>query len=261
MLSSSRYRTSPPATLSTVTSDRSTSRLIVSRTAEAGHAQRRHHPLGGVQRCAAGEAGQRPEAALVVREQQLIAPPDGPFQGPSTIRATTVRVAQDGEPVVQPPGDVAYGEGPHPGRGELDRQRQPVERFAHLGHRGGGRRVEHELAAELLGSADEQGDRLLPRQRLELVVMLTVQTEWRLAGGEHPQLRQGVEQRLHQLGHPVEHVLAVVQQQDGPGPREPLAQRRLAAGDVERLGHHHFGQLRRRHRERPDGPATPRPAG
>ena len=109
----------------------------------------------------------------------------------------------------------------------------PSRDSADLGHRGGGRRVERELAAQFLGSADEQGDRLLPGQRLELVLMLTVQTESRLAGGEHPQLRQGVEQRLHQRGHAVEQMFAVVQQQDGPGPREPLPERRLTAGDLE----------------------------
>ena len=76
MLSSSRYRTSPPHAASTLTRERSTSRPTVSRTAPAGTSSADEHVLEGVEGGAAGEAGQRPQPALVVGEQQVVAPAD-----------------------------------------------------------------------------------------------------------------------------------------------------------------------------------------
>jgi hypothetical protein len=79
--------------------------------------------LHGCQGCAAREAGQGPQAALVVGEQQVVAPPDRARERTSAFRPVTAGVLEQGEPVVEASRDVANGQRPHPGGGELDGQR------------------------------------------------------------------------------------------------------------------------------------------
>ena len=51
------------------------------------HAERDQHVLGGVQRGAPGEAGERPQPALVVGEQQVVAPRDRAREGAAALGA------------------------------------------------------------------------------------------------------------------------------------------------------------------------------
>ena len=81
-----------------------------------GHAERAEDVLDRVQRRAAGEAGQRPQPALVVGEQQVVAPADRPGQRAAPLGAPAGRVAQQREPVVEPSGDVAAPTATAPGR-------------------------------------------------------------------------------------------------------------------------------------------------
>ena len=103
------------------------------------HVERAEHRLGRRERRAAGEGGQRPEAALVVGEQQVVAPADRRPQRPAALGLAARRVAQHGEAVVEPARDLLDGQRPRARRGELDRERQAVERPAQLAHLARGR--------------------------------------------------------------------------------------------------------------------------
>ena len=88
--------------------------------------------LDRAERCPAGERGERPQAALVVGEQQVVAPADRRSERPTPFRLAAGRVVQHAEPVVESPSDVLHRQRPRACRGELDRQRQPIERTAQL---------------------------------------------------------------------------------------------------------------------------------
>ena len=101
-------------------------------TSDGRHLERVEHVLDGGQRRTAGEGGQRPQPPLVVREQQVVAPPDrrpqraaGPGCGSagslSRVNRSSSRRAISG-----------HGQRPRPRGGQLDRQRQPVQRPAEL---------------------------------------------------------------------------------------------------------------------------------
>jgi hypothetical protein len=96
----------------------------------ARHVERLEHGFHRGKRCAAGERRERPQAALVVGEEQVVAPSDRGLQRPPALRPAARRVGQDGEAVVEAAGDVLDRERPRARGGELDRQRQPVERPA-----------------------------------------------------------------------------------------------------------------------------------
>ena len=88
--------------------------------------------LDRAERCPSGERGQRPQAALVVGEQQVVAPADRRSERPTPFGLATGRVVQHPEPVVESPNDVLHRQRPGACRGKLDRQRQPIERTAQL---------------------------------------------------------------------------------------------------------------------------------
>ena len=59
--------------------------------------------------------------------EQVVAPVDRPAQRPLARRQVAAAALEQAEPVVQAPGHRRGREQPDPGRGQLDRQRQPVE--------------------------------------------------------------------------------------------------------------------------------------
>jgi hypothetical protein len=63
---------------------------------------------------------------------------------------------QQAKTIDQPSRDLLGGQQPDPRRRELDRQRDPVELMADLGHRGGVGIVDREIRADLSGTLDEQ---------------------------------------------------------------------------------------------------------
>ena len=117
---------------STMTSERLASRPTTSIAAAAGTSSASSTNSTAGERCATGERGQRPEAPLVVGEQQLVAPPDRRLQRPAALRSAAGRVAQHVEAVVEAAGDLLDRQRLGAGRGELDRQRQTVERAAQV---------------------------------------------------------------------------------------------------------------------------------
>ena len=190
------------------------------------HVERAEHRLRRRERCAAGEGGERPEAALVVGEQEVVAPPDRRPQRPAALGLAARRVAQHGEAVVEPARDLLDGQRPRARRRELDRERQAVERPAQLAHL---------LRVARAGRPEgEELDSVFERQRSELEHGLLCELERYLAGAEDPQRRRRIEKALHERRGGVDHVLAVVEDQHRLRPAQALLQRRLASDDAER---------------------------
>jgi len=129
------------------------------------------------------------------------------------------------ESLVQAGGDLIDGEALHARRGQLERERQPIEPAAHLRH-GGGVALRHAEAGLTRGGALlEQTHRLArgqppgilgvarigERQRRHAPNGLARDAERLAAGREHAHVPAGPQQRLGQRGAGRKHVLAVVE--------------------------------------------------
>ena len=156
-----------------------------------GDVERLEHELDRGERGAAGERGQRPQAALVVGEEQLVAPLDRGLQRAAALRPAAGRVAQHAEAVVEAAADL------------LDRQASSCAprraRSPAAGRRasGTGRAPRRRRAAVPVargGAAGEQLHGLGERKRRELEHGLAVDVERDLAGAQDPQPRGGVEE-------------------------------------------------------------------
>ncbi len=122
---------------------------------------------------------------------------------------------------------ISRAEAAHPGGGQLDRQRQPVEPLAQRRHGRGDGVGEREAGRRGGRTVDEQPHRIVGSggggpagvtldghgQRLHLVADLTGHAERLAAGGEHPELATGGQQVGDDLGGFSNHVLAVVHHQ------------------------------------------------
>ncbi len=113
-------------------------------------------------------------------------------------------------------GDLDHVEGPHPGRGELDGERQAVEAEADVGD-GVDRRaiVEGEAGRRGGGPLGEELGGVVLRQRRDRVEDLAGHAEALPAGGEHPDTRAGGDQVGGGVGRLVDDVLAVVEDEQG----------------------------------------------
>jgi hypothetical protein len=110
---------------------------------------------------AAGEHGETGEEGPLARRQQVDAPGDGPAQRLLPFRPVPPAAHQEGEAVLQPLEQRLRRQQLHPGRGQLDGERQPVEVPADRRH--GGPVVWRELEAGpcRLGPVDEEADGLV----------------------------------------------------------------------------------------------------
>ncbi|MDP9209953.1 MAG: hypothetical protein M3O65_15990 [Actinomycetota bacterium] len=190
----------------------------------AGNAEGGQDMLGRGQGRPAGEAGQRPQAPLVVGEEQVVAPGDGPGEGAAPFRPPAGRVLEQAEAVVQPSRDLLDRQRLDPGGGELDGQGQAVEGAADRFDGGGGVVVEGEPPAHPGRAVGEQRHRVRQRQRVKGVGGLAVDAQGGLAGGDDPERWRAVQQPGGELGDPVDHVLAVVQDEHRLGAREAVQQ-------------------------------------
>ncbi len=184
-----------------------------------------------------------------------MAPGDGVAHRPQPDRQVERAAGQEGEAVLQagqaPPGR----EDADPGRGQLDRQRQPVEPDADLRDRGRVLGREGEVGPDGAGALEEQGDRRVAlqirdgpglvergkRQRPEWELVLPRNAERGAAGHQHRQSRAGAEQVSDERGRR-RNVLEVVQDQQDPArpqnARQALHGRRgrPSSGSTERFG-------------------------
>ena len=99
------------------------------------------HRLGRRQVATAGEHRQPLEDALLVVEEQLVAPVDDGAQRLLARQRRARPAGEQAEPIVEPGGDLRDRERPGAGGRQLDGERQPVEAGADVGdHRVRGRR-------------------------------------------------------------------------------------------------------------------------
>jgi hypothetical protein len=198
-----------------------------------GHAQQRlvdeaadrvegtgaEHDLRRLERETVLEQRQPPQGALLAGVQQVPGPLDDREQGLVPVGSTAVAAAQQREPVLEPPVDLLDRHGAHPGRGELDRQRQAVEPADDTGHDRLG-----ETHARSRGDRPlaEQLGRVARLQFAERVDALGGDRQRGPAGGEDAQVGRGRDQEGGELGRRLDQVLAVVQDQQARGLREPL---------------------------------------
>ena len=172
-----------------------------------------------------------------MRIEQLITPVHG---GPQRLlpqrRGPVARVEQL-EPVAQPVGDLLDRQGAHPGRGQLDAERDAVQRAAQPGHR---RRVvlgQGEAGPGARGPGGEQADGLVGRE-FGVAGAVGRQVERRHppdglapdpqrlpAGRDDPQPRAPGQQQLHERGAVAHLVLAGVQDQQHAPRAQRLGQR------------------------------------
>jgi hypothetical protein len=220
--------------------------------------------VGGIEGEVPREHGQLPEQHAVGLVQQVVAPLDRGLQcllaGGDTPRAA----GQQPEAVVQTRRDLRGRQRPHPGGGQLDGQRDPVESLADGVDGVSVAVVDDEPGHDVVGPVREQADRLGLDHRRHPPDGLAGHAERLAAGGQHRHLRAGAQQRVHQLGGGVDHVLAVVQADQQPPIPEVHGQRPQGpAGGLDHhpgAGRHQLGHPRGiGHRAQIDPPDAVRP--
>ena len=220
------------------------------------------HRLGHLQR-PAREDRQPPEQGLLRGREQVITPLQGGAQGALARRSGPVAGRQQPEPVAQPGADLLRRQDPDPGRGQLDRQRQAVERPADRGDGGRVLRTDGKSRARRGAPVREQADGLVT----ERVPGRRVRARGRHRQGRHPpgglarhaqrlaarheyrQPRRAGQQPPDHLGTRVDQVLAVIQGQEQPARPQGVGERiqQRAPGflaDADGRGHPRDHQFR-----------------
>jgi hypothetical protein len=87
----------------------------------------RAHLLGAVRRGAAAEDRQAPQDGLLATVEQVPAPVHDRAQRLVPGQRASGANRQQREPVIEPVGHLSGGQCPHPHRGKLDSQRDPVK--------------------------------------------------------------------------------------------------------------------------------------
>jgi hypothetical protein len=139
------------------------------------------------------------------------------------------------EPVVEAVGEVGRRHRGHAHRGELDRQRDPVEPSTDPVDRRGGRSVEVEVRSGIGGALHEQGAGLARRDGLDLggarhaqggdaPLLLSGAAQGLAARRQHVQPRAGRQEPVDQLRDGVGEVLAVVEDQQQVAVPDPATQ-------------------------------------
>ena len=108
------------------------------------------------QRHPAAEDRKPLEHALLLRLEEVDAPGDGVVQRARPLGSISCATGRHGQPERELREHRLGGEHPHPGSGQLDGQRQPVQPPTQLGNRRGGLVVEGEIGRDGLGPGDEQ---------------------------------------------------------------------------------------------------------
>ena len=176
------------------------------------------HGGEGLQREPSREDGRPAQDEPLLVAQQVVAPVEGGLQGLVSLPGSPAAAAEEPEPLLEPGGDVGHRQVAGAGRSQFDGQGDPVEVLADVGHDGLRGRVEDEVGPDGGGSFGEQLDRRGPvDQGRHPPHPLAVDAQRLAAGGEDGGPWRTVEHRLDHLGAGIEHVLAVVEQeQDVP---------------------------------------------
>ncbi len=187
------------------------------------------HGFGGFQVAASSKDPQPTEDYPLLGAQQIMAPRQRGAQGLVALRVVAASTLQYVETRLESGQHRLRWQRPYPRRGELERQRQPVETSTQLGHRRRifGRQLKHWL--DLVRTLNEQLDRgylaeclhirgcirWRCRQGADELQPFATQPQRLAAGGQHDQVRTGLEQ-LAEARRGLEQVLAIVDHQQKP---------------------------------------------
>ena len=206
----------------------------------AARGPRRSHELRGLQRESAFEHPQPGEQSPLVALEELRAPFDRPPDGLLASRQVAGPADQDGQPPIEPVEQFGGGEHPHARRRQLNRQRDAVERVADP--LDGLLVVWRDLEVRLDGvrALDEEVDRLLIGERLDVEALLAADAQQHPAGDQDRELR-GVREQCGESRRGVHDLLEIVEDEQDAAlaqrGRQVLHDRRIAGvADAERLG-------------------------
>jgi hypothetical protein len=169
--------------------------------------------FGGLEGEAVGVHGQPPQHHAFGLGQQVPAPVDRCPERLLSRRDATMPGCQQAEPVVQPRHQLVHAQCPHAGGRELQGQRNAIKSPAEYGHGVGVVGTQREPRRRRCRSCDEELDGTGLLQRWNHEDDLAGEPEWLPAGSQDAQLGRGPQQRRRQFGDRLDHVLAVVQQQ------------------------------------------------
>ena len=143
--------------------------------------------------------------------EQLIAPAERGLKRSLPGDRAALGADQQPEPVVQPAVQLGQAERLGTGRGKFDRQRQPVKARHQPGHHGTRLVVQGEVRVELSGPVNEQRHRLRGHRVARAAPF--GQRQRLSAGSQDPDVVGGQQHRRAELRRRLQHVLAVVEDQ------------------------------------------------
>ena len=195
------------------------------------------HRFGRGEIEAADEHAEPVEHDLLFGREQLIRPVDEGAQGLLPLLQDARAAGQQLVAVLQAGIDVGDGERADARRGELERQRDPFQARDQLGHRRRFALGEREGGLVLLRAFDEQAHGRRSRQRLEAVVaprhrqrqhriaLLARRVQRLAARRQDAHVRRRLDDGAGHLRRRLDHVLAVVEDQQGTAVPEVRAHR------------------------------------
>ena len=201
--------------------------------------------FGCVEIEAAGEHTRSREQQLLLVIEQLIRPCHCGPQCLMTLEAAATRPPKQLEAVVEPRQQIGRTERTDPGRGQFDRQRDPVQTTADLADRRAVLGREHQRLVRRVGTVHEEQDRVVGSERRHTYHPLAGDAERFATRRQHGHSGDCGSDRLDQLAHRTKHVLTVVDDQQHAPPAQPV--------DHRLRGRHRLlrrSRQRRRHRRR-----------
>jgi hypothetical protein len=202
------------------------------------------HLLGCLEVATAGEQRESLEDASIHVAEKVVTPSNRCVERSMVRCRVSTGVANDGEHVVEPPGELRQRHGPRACGRELDREWQPVESPHDVGDERSRRVVEAERRTRGAGTLDEErargaveqrvrcGARRGEAERRECKRGLAVDGKRLTARREHGEARAGTREIGGESRRGREHVLAVVEHdkhaRTGEVPREDIGGRGTA---------------------------------
>ncbi len=150
--------------------------------------------LGRRKGAAAGEHGELRKELLCIGLEQVVAPVESHAKGLLVPRRVAPPACKELQTVSQPREQRCRRQDLRSRRGQLDRQWQPIELRAELGHRGRVLLAQREVRIGSLRAGDEELGRLVVGERRHRELALRCDMERRSARHDHLQSRRGVEE-------------------------------------------------------------------
>ena len=221
----------------------------------------RAHCLRRLQAETAGEHAQPPPQDPLLHAEQLMAPLHRRPQRLTAPRPSPPIGRQQAKPVIQPVEQITGGHRSQPHRGQLDRQRQPVETPADLTGRPAVLLRKREIRSHRHRPVNQQPQRLDLRERGDRQPLTgrgklqRRQHDGRLpgnaqplaTGAQDPQPRTARHQRRHQLPARVQQMLAVIEHHQQP-PLPQVSHQRFLDAVLRPVIHAHRASQRIRHK-------------